>query len=177
MRVNKDLWISAAVETLCHEGYTALSAEKLARKLGVTRGSFYHHFASMDEFHDAVLQHWQSVHTEQVLYQGNENDPVSELSRLIDHSLNMSMGLENGINAWAGANPRVAEFVAQIEKRRLSRLIEVYQLVCGEHEKGKRLAKIAYYGLLGAAHATPRLSKAELRNLLNEVHELMMSMV
>lgn len=177
MRVNKDLWISAALETLCAEGHTALSAERLARKLGVTRGSFYHHFGSMDEFHDAVLKQWQEVHTTQVLDQFIEEEPLSELNRLIAQTFHMSMELENGINAWAGANPRVAEFVANIEQHRLKRLIFLYQHICGDAEKGKRLAKIAYYGLLGAAHATPRLSKEELKLLLMEVHELMMAFI
>lgn len=176
MRVNKKEWIDAALQTLCTEGYIGLSAERLARKLGVTRGSFYHHFRSMDEFHDAILQEWQTVHTDTVLNQNTMAQPIAELTRLIEHTLNISMALENGINAWAGANTRVYDFVACVEKRRLARLIELYQAICGDEDKGARLAKIGYYGLLGAAHAVPRLSQQELRILLTEVHELMMSM-
>lgn len=177
MRVNRDLWISAALDTLSTEGHTALSAERLSRKLGVTRGSFYHHFASMDEFHEAVLLHWQIVYTDQMLDQGIQQDALTELNRLIALTLDLSMELENNINAWAGANARVAELVAKVEQRRLNRLIDLYQRICNDNEKGKRLAKIAYYGLLGAAHATPRLSKEELRLLLMEVHELMLSII
>lgn len=177
MRVNKNEWVEAALQTLCSEGHVGLSAERLARKLGVTRGSFYHHFNSMDEFHDAILVQWQLVHTDEVIDQGTHPNPMRELNRLIEHTLNMSMALENGINAWAGANTRVADFVAKVEKRRMNRLIELYQAICGDQDKGRRLAKIAYYGLLGAAHAVPRLSQEELRDLLSEVHELMMSII
>lgn len=177
MRVSKGEWVQAALDVLRTEGHTVLSAERLARKLGVTRGSFYHHFANMDEFHMAVLQQWQNIHTDDIIFSDTHPDPSRELARLIQHTLNMSMALENGINAWAGANSRVAEFVAKVEKRRMDRLIEIYQAVCGDEEKGRRLAKIGYYGLLGAAHAVPRLSQEELRQLLMEVHELMMSMV
>src|SRR3990167_5754457 len=146
MRVNRDLWISAALDTLSTEGHTALSAERLSRKLGVTRGSFYHHFASMDEFHEAVLLHWQIVYTDQMLDQGIQQDALTELNRLIALTLDLSMELENNINAWAGANARVAELVAKVEQRRLNRLIDLYQRICNDNEKGKRLAKIAYYG-------------------------------
>jgi AcrR family transcriptional regulator len=177
MRVTQDEWIAAALHTLCTEGHAGLSAERLSRKLGVTRGSFYHHFPNMDTFHLAVLQRWQTVHTEDIIFSHTHPDPAVELARLIQHTFNMSMALENGINAWAGANSRVADFVAKVEKRRMDRLIEIYQAVCGDAEKGRRLAKIGYYGLLGAAHAVPRLSQEELRQLLMEVHELMMSMV
>lgn len=177
MRVTKSEWIEAALHTLCTDGHVGLSAERLARKLGVTRGSFYHHFTSMEEFHDAILARWQLVHTDMILDQGTAPSPMAELNRLIEYTLNMSMALENGMNAWAGANARVAAFVAQVERRRMDRLIALYQAICGDQDKGRRLAKIAYYGLLGAAHAVPRLSQEELRTLLSEVHELMMSMI
>lgn len=177
MRVNKSEWLDAALHTLSIEGHVGLSAERLARKLGVTRGSFYHHFGNMEEFHDAILARWQLVHTDEVIDKDTDPNPMSELNRLIEHTLNMSMSLENGINAWAGANTRVAQFVARVEKRRMERLIALYQAICGDPDKGRRLAKIAYYGLLGAAHAVPRLNQDELRDLLSEVHELMMSII
>jgi AcrR family transcriptional regulator len=34
-------WIDFALTTLAHEGFEALKADVLARKLGVSRGSFY----------------------------------------------------------------------------------------------------------------------------------------
>lgn len=175
MRVTREQWINAAIDTLCHEGHMALSAERLARKLGVTRGSFYHHFEGMEAFHVAILKQWQNEQTTKIMDHAVVEEPSAELARLIEQTFNMSLALEIGINAWAGANPKVASFVADNETRRLNRLIYLYQQISNNEVKGKRLAKIAYYGLLGAAHATPRLSKEELRILILEVHELMMS--
>jgi len=34
-------WIDFAVRTLAHDGFDALTADVLARKLGVSRGSLY----------------------------------------------------------------------------------------------------------------------------------------
>lgn len=175
MRVSKEDWVIAATELLTKEGHSSLSVERLARKLGVTRGSFYHHFSGVDDMHDAVLDDWKKAHTETVLYGASVEEPLAEINRLIQSIPTMSLDLEIHINAWAASNPRIAKFVAGIEKMRMERLVDIYQQLCQDDEKGRRLAKIGYYGLLGAAHAIPRLTREELQVLLMEVHEVMMA--
>ena len=48
-------------------GFTALKAEPLAKAMGVSRGSFYWHFADVGAFHAAILRHWRDVAAEQVI--------------------------------------------------------------------------------------------------------------
>lgn len=54
-KLTRDDWIEAGLKTLDLEGYTAISGERLARRLNVTRGSFYHHFRSREDFMRALL--------------------------------------------------------------------------------------------------------------------------
>ena len=35
--------------------------------MGVSRGSFYWHFADISAFHAALLQHWREIATEQII--------------------------------------------------------------------------------------------------------------
>ena len=39
-------WARAALEAIAEDGVTAVAVEPLARSLGVTKGSFYWHFAN-----------------------------------------------------------------------------------------------------------------------------------
>jgi AcrR family transcriptional regulator len=48
-------------------GFTALKAEPLAKAMGVSRGSFYWHFADIGAFHAAILKHWREVAAEQII--------------------------------------------------------------------------------------------------------------
>ena len=43
-RLSAQDWIAFALSTLAREGFAALKADVLARKRGVSRGSFYWHF-------------------------------------------------------------------------------------------------------------------------------------
>src|SRR4051812_24099055 len=78
-------WLDQGLKTLAERGFTALKAEPLAKAMGVSRGSFYWHFADIGAFHAAILAHWRDVAAEQII--GNleasarHDDPLPRLLR------------------------------------------------------------------------------------------------
>src|SRR5262249_53620892 len=66
-RLSADAWIDFALATLAREGFAALKADVLARKLNVSRGSFYWHFADIETFHARVIARWRQVATEAII--------------------------------------------------------------------------------------------------------------
>ena len=60
-------WLDQGLKTLAESGFTALKAEPLAKAMGVSRGSFYWHFADIGAFHAAILKHWREVAAEQII--------------------------------------------------------------------------------------------------------------
>jgi len=59
-------WAQAALDLLGEQGLAAVGVEPLARRLGVTKGSFYWHFPSREALLTAALEHWESVEQETV---------------------------------------------------------------------------------------------------------------
>lgn len=55
--LNKEIWINAGYETFALHGHGNLKVESLARQVGISKSSFYHHFVDMDCFVDDLLQH------------------------------------------------------------------------------------------------------------------------
>lgn len=47
---NKDTWIKVGYQIVALEDFKELKIEKLAKKVGISKSSFYHHFADMDLF-------------------------------------------------------------------------------------------------------------------------------
>ena len=66
-RLTPEDWIGFALTTLARDGYDALKADVLARKLRVSRGSFYWHFADIAAYHAAILARWHEVAAEQII--------------------------------------------------------------------------------------------------------------
>jgi len=57
--LTREDWLKAARIALLHGGVEAVRVEKLARTLGVTKGSFYWHFSNREEILEALLLEWE----------------------------------------------------------------------------------------------------------------------
>src|SRR3546814_19576689 len=65
-RLGAEDWAQAALDLIAENGVAAVAVEPLARRLGVTKGSFYWHFPSRDALLKAALERWESVEQEAV---------------------------------------------------------------------------------------------------------------
>ncbi|MEO6264178.1 MAG: helix-turn-helix domain-containing protein, partial [Luteimonas sp.] len=68
-RLSADDWAQAALDLIAEQGVAAVAVEPLARRLGVTKGSFYWHFPSRDALLQAALERWEKVEQETVFGQ------------------------------------------------------------------------------------------------------------
>ncbi len=57
MTESKNSWIQVGYETFAISGESGLKIEKIAKAVGVSKSSFYHYFADMEIFIEALLQH------------------------------------------------------------------------------------------------------------------------
>jgi AcrR family transcriptional regulator len=62
-------WILKALDVLRKEGLAGVRAERLARDLNVTKGSFYHHFKNLADLQEAILDYWMNNHHGHLLRQ------------------------------------------------------------------------------------------------------------
>src|SRR5262245_39644920 len=103
-------WVDLGLKTLAKSGFTALKAEPLARAMGVSRGSFYWHFADIGAFHAAILTRWREVATEQIIAaveaaksRGKGEDPLAVLLKL---TFGSRLVLEKAVRSWAANDGR-----------------------------------------------------------------------
>lgn len=65
-RITRQDWLDGAVKALADGGFAALAVEPLARQLKISKGSFYHHFDSLDDLVQQLLVYWEAEATEAV---------------------------------------------------------------------------------------------------------------
>lgn len=145
-----DDWLDLALEELKAHGYSALRAQPLARKLNVTRGSFYHHFDSLDAFHNAVVTHWSKRTTGQIALEvQGMDDAVEALDGLLQKTLRSGEALERAMRSWSTVAPIVAEAVDRVDQERIG-IAQALLRVAGVPEpvSGAR-AKMLYWAAIG----------------------------
>lgn len=57
MTDSKEIWITTGYELFSLFGFDGLKIEKLAKKVGISKSSFYHHFADTEVFIEFLLKH------------------------------------------------------------------------------------------------------------------------
>src|ERR1051325_671237 len=57
-RLDAEAWVTSAFDALAEGGVDAVRVEPLAKALGITKGSFYWHFADRRALLDAMLSTW-----------------------------------------------------------------------------------------------------------------------
>ncbi len=58
-QLGREDWLLAGLQALAQEGEAGLRVEAVARRLGVTKGSFYWHFRDRAGWRQAVLDWWE----------------------------------------------------------------------------------------------------------------------
>ncbi len=66
-KLSREAWLEYALEVLSEEGIQGVRVERLARDLGVTKGSFYWHFHDVEELRVSILQHWDRQYTDVIV--------------------------------------------------------------------------------------------------------------
>lgn len=120
-RFHREEWLAAALNVLAEEGQAKLRIDKLAADLGVTKGSFYHHFKSRDDFVQKLLDYWSRRYTDRVIkeigaLQVPARERVLEMMRLIVRERLDRYDI--AFRSWAAQEPSVAEMVRKVDARR-----------------------------------------------------------
>lgn len=174
-QVNKEDWLLAGLNQLRELGPAGISGEKLARRLDMTRGSFYHHFQNMDDYILQLMDEWQRTYTLALFEKAHAGNPAQEMALLMETAWNTDTDLEVAIRQWGFTNVLVQSRIEQIDHIRLNHISNLYSVLINDADKGRKFGTIAYYGLLGALHASPRPSKNALRDLIVEIQSLLLT--
>jgi AcrR family transcriptional regulator len=163
-------WLDQGLKALATNGFTSLKAEPLAKAMGVSRGSFYWHFADIAAFHAAVLKHWRDIAAEQIIANveaasGNEN-PLSVLLRRV---FSEKLTLERAVRTWASVDPAARAAVQAIDQRRLGYVESLLKQSGLSDAVARDRAQILYWTFLGFALSDQPLPKARAQALVAEI--------
>jgi AcrR family transcriptional regulator len=143
-------WVNAGLKALARDGFTAVKADQIAKRLTVSRGSFYWHFADTAAFQKAVMQRWRDVAAESVIRDLESLSTASErLPHLLRVAFDADTALEIAMRAWASSDTRARALVRSVDDRRLAYLERILKDggVAADHVRPR--AQILYWTYLG----------------------------
>ena len=170
-RLGRGEWILAAFHLLAEESIEAVRVEPLARRLGVTKGSFYWHFSDRDELLIAMLDAWHQGATQSIIERVDRQsqDPADRLRGLLREvvvvrplSKDTSGLIELGIRDWARRDRRAKAHLESVDTRRLAYIEDLFaRLGCSADEAQARAFLVYSYiqGELSIRHPATRAER------------------
>lgn len=124
-QLDPERWVDEAIDVLATEGLTGLRVEVIAKRCGVTKGSFYWHFKDRQALLEAVLEQWKSgrirdIEKTTTVLPGNEREQLQYAIEVYGASRNRKgMAIELAIRDWARRDPQAAQVVEEVDLYRL----------------------------------------------------------
>lgn len=168
MRLSAGDWEDAALEVIAEQGITALAVEALARRLGVTKGSFYWHFRTREALLQSALERWEQYGEREVIARIEAiPDPrarLPELFRRVAHELAPHRVYAALLKALD--HPQVVPVMLRVSQRRMDFLHAIYREAGMPPAAALNRARLTYAAYVGFLQlnftlGVPRLSHEE----------------
>ncbi len=161
-RLTKDDWIKEGFKILSEFAQNKLRILYLCQRLKVTRGSFYHHFKSIEEYITALMETWQEDNTLKLIRHSNVSNDPNEKMQILTKEIAMSdQRVEAAIRSWSYYHPIVKQKLQKVDEIRVAFLQSVFEQLGFEKELAYKKGMIDYAILIGMQQLNPDLSPAE----------------
>ena len=169
-------WEQAALDTLAESGLGAVAVESLARRLGVTKGSFYWHFPTREALVKAALERWERRDEDEVMAPiepiADPRERLRELFRRVSREMQSHViyaALMQSLD-----HPLVRPVMTRVSQRRLDVLARAYRQAGLDRLAAQHRARLAYSAYTGFLQLSlqmglPRLSHDEFEAYVDHV--------
>ena len=165
-RLSAEAWAQAALDVIAEQGVAAVAVEPLARRLGVTKGSFYWHFPSRDALLQAALERWEQVEQETVFGSVEQvpepRERLRALFLVVAHQVKLHTIYSELLKALD--HPTVKPVIERVSKRRLDYLTASMRQAGMGRADAQHRARLAYAAYVGFLQLNLQLHQPRLQH-------------
>lgn len=153
-KLSREAWLTAARAELIRRGIAAVTINHLAKRLKVTRESFYWYFKNRAALLDELIVHWEQANNagfENALHRKSQG--LSEF-KIIAHDIwvsekGYSAAFDTAIRDWSRSSRKVAASVRRVDERRIAILESVFLHLGYRQPEALVRARVAYFHQVG----------------------------
>lgn len=178
-RLSATDWELAALALLAESGVAAVAVEPLARRLGVTKGSFYWHFPTREALIQSALTRWEHGDEQDVLARiesiADPRERVRELIREVSHKRPthaVFAALLRSVD-----QPLIGPVIERVSQRRIEFVTAAFRQAGFDPVTASNRARLAYSAYVGfvqlAQIGQPRMSHDEFEEYIDDFIEIL----
>ncbi|MCB5163027.1 TetR/AcrR family transcriptional regulator [Marinomonas algarum] len=167
-KLTRDDWINSATKQLATGSIDNVRIDSLSKKLGITRGSFYHHFKNRQELLKAILDKWRLNATESVIDGLNRKDFSAQKKLLELMTLPLrgnksfdAASVELSLRAWARRDEMARSAIEEVDAYRIKYLKGIFIELGHSTNQSSDLAYLVYSYMMATSILTTGNSLTE----------------
>jgi AcrR family transcriptional regulator len=146
--LDAEAWIDAALAELASHGVDGVRVEVLAKRLGVTKGSFYWHFKDRDALLAMTLERWRRRATLALIEHADRGTPAERLRQILEAPLRgrraQTASVELALRLWGRGDLRARTTLEEVDGLRLSHIAQIFADAGVPADKARAHAVLAY---------------------------------
>ena len=169
--LGREIWLDTARQALIEEGTAGVEINKLAKRLGSSRGGFYWFFKDRGHLLDELLAYWARTGVtlfEKVL-QNPERNGVKEylaLTNLWIDEEEYDPKWDGAVRDWARTSETVRKVVQTVDQKRIALIEQIFNDMGYTGKEAHIRARVMYYHQVGYYALGVQESQKERRALL-----------
>ncbi len=158
---SRERWLHEGLQVLAEDGAAALTIEALSVRLGLSKGSFYHHFNGMPDYRRALLEYFEERENEEFIARADAAAlPPGEarLRGVVDDVMQNDGGrprLEHAVRMWAASDAEAREYLDRIDRDRVEFAQSQFEAMGLDADVAADFAQISHLMSIGARATVP----------------------
>jgi AcrR family transcriptional regulator len=170
MRRTKRDWFFEGLNILTTLGPTYLTIDQLTTRLEVTKGSFYHHFKTIQDFKAALLAFSEIEGTSEFIKLAEEADTAwGKLEKLLGLTASTPGDFEISLRAWARQDETARAYQEKVDSRRIAYLQTLCLALLYDDQRALTMAQMLYIAYVGSQEIIPPLEGKDRARLYLEI--------
>jgi len=153
-RGSEDLWLDAAYLMLVESGIESVKVMPLAKRLNMSRTSFYWHFKDRDALLDALIRRWKVKNTGNLVAQtkARAKTIAEAVLNLFDCWIDPKLfdaRMDFAIRNWAHQSAELKTILEQTDQERIAAIAAMFARFGFSKEQAETRALTVYYTQIG----------------------------
>ena len=169
-------WEQQALILIAEKGIRAVAVESLARRMGVTKGSFYWHFNNRESLLEQSLIRWEKHDATNLQTSLSAIEDPRERLRSFFRRTGREKLTHNVYSSLCTASdhPQVEPLLERVAERRMKHIEKAFEEIGFDPQEASHRARLTYSAYLGflqlqQQHQTPSLSSEEFEAYMTHV--------
>jgi AcrR family transcriptional regulator len=153
----REAWFQEARAILADQGSDALTIAALCQRIGVTKGSFHHHFSTVSGFVDAMAAQWESASRAVQDTIAAEPDLLRRIELICQAVLTLPHPMELAWRSWGWTNPAVGAAMRRVDNHGVQITVATLTELLDDAERAALLTEMGLGLALGLQQYDPPL--------------------